>query len=163
MFHKFLRPRAMVAKGVDYGYTEFEKSRKLDISADADESFEKISLFLETDIFATIHAKTSPERLRRERKTCFDALMCCLIKHPAIGGDVELQKQIFSKFDVARAKEVKDRTDTDYSSIHHVLHGLITCSDDYVIEPWYNDQSKFNYLCFVEPAMEMLQLRYSIG
>ena len=158
LFIKYIRPKAVTAKDFDYGYSPSQKQRFADMSLEPKEVSEKMQLFLDAFSFSS---DCSLERRRRQRKSMFDVVFSAIEKHPGFSADPGIRSELFSKIDEGLNTEALAQTDTQWGSLHHVLYGLCSGSDLYHAPLWINQKSRYNFLCFVRPALSLLQTSFN--
>lgn len=152
---KFIRPKARMEASIDYGYSEQELRHFADFTMNPEAAYVRLQLLSDSGVFLHVGKDHSPERLRRERKTALEVMFLCLLRHPTFA-DAELHHEIFQSADAARQFECQLHMDAEYGSVHHVLYGMISGTSDYCVEPWLNEKSRFGYLTFVVPALQLL-------
>lgn len=159
LLDKFIRPRWVMEKDIDYSYDDFQLSRYGDFTAEPKQALEKMMLLTNNSSFLMLDENHSPERLRRERKNANDIMFTCIMRHPSISTHPSFRSEMMSQIDKARNVEIEKHTDTEYWSVHHVLYGLISGTDDYATDPWLNPHSEFFYINLIVPALSLLLTR----
>ncbi|MCH2188446.1 hypothetical protein MK079_01295 [Candidatus Gracilibacteria bacterium] len=153
ILNKFIVPKAIMEKEVDYGYSNKQKKYIANLSYHIDELGGYFQTF--EDIFV-FDKNVSMEKRRSMRKKGLEICLASLLKLDFLRDDTGFKKTLFEKFDHHMKIERQEGTDKEIGSLHNVIYGCISGSDMYKLPYVGLDRvSHYSFLCFVYSALQL--------
>lgn len=155
LYNKFIIPKAIVEKDIDYGYNEEEKKYIANLTTPKEELNKKIQFL---DSHYNFDKDASLEKTRRMRKKWLEIMFTCFLKVDFFRDDKNFKKMMFENSDIQLKKERQCNIDKEIGSLHNVLYGFISWKNIYKVPYiWLNENSHFMFLHLVFDVMMFLK------
>jgi hypothetical protein len=151
IFNNLILPKSITDKDTQYPYSDEQKKYICDLSDSLEEANERMEIL---DLGFQFDYNVSLEKRRSMRKAMFDITFTLLMKDEINQAHPELVESVFQNADISLKKEVADGIDKEWGSIHNVLYGFISGTNDYrKPQIVVNNNSHYSFIYFIFDAM----------